>query len=58
MNFGNKLLENLSSLKLWVFIVASWFKYIDKIDTYTWAGVALGLMGVARVFEYFAKRSK
>ena len=56
MKFGEKILENLSSIKFWAFVVASVFRYIDKIDVYTWAGITIGLMGAGRVFEYFANR--
>jgi len=56
MSFIDKIKENLSSIKFWTLAIATFLLFIDKIGEATWAGLAAGLMGVARVFEYYAAR--
>jgi hypothetical protein len=54
MTFLQKIEDNLSSIKFWTFIIATVLLVFHLIGEYTWAGLAAGLMGVARVFEYYA----
>jgi hypothetical protein len=56
MSFIDKIKENLASIKLWTLGIATALLLLDKIGEATWAGLAAGLMGVARVFEYYAAR--
>lgn len=55
MNYLNKIEENLTSIKFWVFSVATWMLLIGKISEYIWGGIAGALIG-GRVFEYFTNR--
>jgi hypothetical protein len=54
MTFIEKIQDNLASIKFWTFIIATGLLVCHLIGEYTWAGLAAGLMGVARVFEYYA----
>lgn len=55
--FCAKCLDNLASLKLWVFGVATYLLGVGKISEYTWAGIAATIIG-GRIFEYFANGKK
>lgn len=56
-NWKEKFRHNLVSIKFWVFCVATVLLVFDVISEYTWVGLAAGLMGIARVFEYYTQKN-
>lgn len=56
LNWKEKFRHNLASIKFWVFVTATVLLACGVISEYIWAGIAGGLMGVARVFEYYTSK--
>ena len=56
LSWKEKIRHNLASIKFWTFLVATGLLICKVISEYTWVGIACGLMGVARVFEYFVAK--
>lgn len=57
MNWKEKIQENLTSIKFWVWGASTALLCFHFITEYTWAGITAGLMGMARVFEYYTKNN-
>jgi len=56
MNWTDKVKENLTSIKFWCWGAATSLLIFGIISETSWVGLTAGLMGVARVFEYFANK--
>ena len=54
-DWKNKLKENLTSVKWWVFCVATTLFVLKLTSEYTWLGIAGVLMGIGKLGEYWLK---
>lgn len=48
----NKITFLLTSIKVWVFVVATFLLWFDKISQQNWLYITIGVLG-GRVFEYY-----
>lgn len=50
-----KVLENVTSIKLWAFIAACYFFHAGKLDQWSWVVLAASFIS-SRVLEYVTNR--